>query len=204
MRKLLFAAVLFSGLASAQYPTALDANSIVVTASKTVVLVPTEVTFMLNVSADMTLTLDQVLAAIDFGLTAQDLTGISTYPIGPYPPAPAYSRLTYMFRLSVPFSKLKETADKLEKLRKSVDTGMDLTYMTSMVGPSQSAVTDAREKVLPDLMADAKTRAASLAGAAGLKLGAVQAVSEGYSYTGGPGPAPANVSFSIVVRFAAQ
>jgi uncharacterized protein YggE len=197
-------AVLFSGLASAQYPTTLDANSIVVTASKTVVLVPTEVTFMLNVSADMSLTLDQVLAAIDFGLTAQDLMGISTYPIGPYPPVPSYNRITYMFRLTVPFSKMKETTDKLEKLRKSVDTGMDLSYSTSAVGPSQSAAAEARGKALPDLMADAKMRAESLASAAQLKLGAVQAVSEGYTYTGGVGPAPANVTFSVIVRFAAQ
>jgi hypothetical protein len=147
-----------------------------------------------------------VLAAIDFGLTAQDLMGINAYPIGPYPypGAPTYSRITYMFRLSVPFSKMRDTVDKLERMRKTVDSGMDLSYNTSMVGPSQAAAVEARDKVLPDLMADAKTRATALASAAQLKLGAVQAVSEGYTYTGGYGPAPANVTFSVVVRFSAQ
>jgi uncharacterized protein YggE len=203
MQRLIFATVLFAGLAHAQYPANLDANSIVVTATKAVVLVPTDITFMVNVSADLTVTLDQVLAAVDFGLTAQDLTGISSYPTGPYPPVAPYSRITYLFRLTVPVSKMKETIDKLEKLRKSVDTNMDLSYSTNMVGPSQAAVADAHDKALPDLVADAKKRAESLAAAAGLKLGNIQAVSEGYSYTG-PGPAPANITFTAVVRFAAQ
>lgn len=203
VRKLVFAAVLFAGPALAQ-PT-LDANSIVVTAAKNVVLVPTDANFMLNVSADWSVTLEQVLAAIDLGLTAQDLTGINSYPIGPYPPVQNASRINYVFRLSVPFSQIKSTIDKLDKLRKSLDTGMDLNYNTSMVGPSPDAVQAAHDKALPDLITDARKRAQALADAAQLKLGAIQAVSEGYTYTGGGvGPAPPNVAFSILVRFAAQ
>src|SRR5260370_1450953 len=135
MRKLIFMAVLVAGSALAQQP--LDANSIVVTAAKSMVLIPTDVTFMLTVSADLGLTLDQVLAAIDLGLTAQDLAGINSYPIGPYQPVPSSSRINYVFRLSVPFSRMKDTVDKLEKLRKTLDTGMDLNYSTSTIGPSQ-------------------------------------------------------------------
>jgi uncharacterized protein DUF541 len=202
MRKLIFMAVLLAGSALAQQP--LDANSIVVTAAKGMVLIPTDVTFMLNVSADLGLTLDQVLAAIDLGVTAQDLVGINSYPTGPYPPVPSSSRINYVFRLSVPFSRMKDSVDKLEKLRKTLDTGMDLNYSTSTIGPSQAAVQDAHDKALPDLIADAKRRAQALAGAAQLKLGAIQSVNEAYSYTGGVGPLPANVNFSIVVRFAAQ
>src|SRR5438105_5252158 len=138
MRNLIFATLLFAGPALAQ--PALDANSIVVTASKSMVLVPTDVTFMLTVSADIGVTLDQILTAIDSGLTAQDLVGINSYPIGPYPSAPSISRINYMFRLGVPFSQMKDTVDKLEKLRKTLDTTMDLSYSTSNVGPSQAAV----------------------------------------------------------------
>ena len=202
MRNLIFATLLLAGPALAQ--PALDANSITVTAARSMVLLPTDVTFMLTVSADIGVTLDQILAAIDSGLTAQDLVGINSYPIGPYPPLPGISRINYSFRLSVPFSQMKDTIDKLEKLRKTLDTTMDLSYSTSTVGPSQAAVQAAHDKALPDLIAAARTHAQTLADAAQLKLGAVQAVNEAASYPGAPGPVPANAYFSIVVRFAAQ
>src|SRR5438552_18614946 len=202
MRNLIFATLLLAGPALAQ--PALDANSITVTAARSMVLLPTDVTFMLTVSADIGVTLDQILAAIDSGLTAQDLVGINSYPIGPYPPLPGISRINYSFRLSVPFSQMKDTIDKLEKLRKTLDTNMDLNYSTSTVGPSQAAVQAAHDKALPDLIAAARTHAQTLADAAQLKLGAVQAVNEAASYAGAPSPVPANAYFSIVVRFAAQ
>ncbi len=203
MLRLVIATALFAGLAPAQQ--ALEANSIVVTANKTVVLIPTDATFSLNVSADLGFTLDQVLAALDLGLTPQDLIAINSYPIGPPPPVGNnFSRINYVFRLSMPFAKIKETVDKLEKLRKSLESGMDLTYTTISVGPSRDAVDEAHDKALADLIADAKKRAQELATAAQLKLGAIQAVNEGFAYTGGPGPVPTNVTFSVIVRFAAQ
>ena len=73
---------------------------------------------------------------------------------------------------------MKETIDKLEKLRKSTDAGVDLSYVTSVIGPTEAAVADAREKALPGLIADARTKAQSIATAAQLKLGGIQAVSE--------------------------
>jgi hypothetical protein len=44
---------------------------------------------------------------------------------------PVHSKIN---RLSVPSARMKETADKLEKLRKTLDTGMDLNYNTAAVG----------------------------------------------------------------------
>ena len=203
MGKLLVAMVVLAGPVLAQQ--ALDANSIVVTATKSVVLVPTEVTFMLNVSAEFGTTLDQVLAAVDLGLTGQDLTGINCYPYGPYPPVSSGSRINFAFRLSVPLARMKETADRLEKLRKTLDTGMDLNYSTSAVGPGSAAVREAHDRALPDLIADAQKRAQLLATAAQLKLGAIQSVNEPYTYTDGPGGATsAYLTFSLMVRFAAQ
>jgi uncharacterized protein YggE len=203
MKRLFFTAILFSGAALAQ--TSLDANSIVVTAVKNVILPPTDVTFMVNVSAEFGTTLEQVLAAVDLGLTAQDLTGINSYPIGPYPPVPNANRINFVFRLSVPLARMKETVDRLEKLRKTLDSGMDLSYNTVAVGPSLAAAREARDKALPELMADAQKRAQVLASAAQLKLGAIQGVSEPYSYADGPGGAVApNVTLTVTVRFAAQ
>ena len=183
----------------------LDANSIVVTVSRTTVLVPTDATFIINVGADFTVPVEQVLAAVDFGLTVSDIVSINSYAV--YPPyiASSPTRVTYALRLTVPIAKIKDTIDKLEKLRKSTDAGIDLSYNTTGIGPSQAAVEDAHEKALPDLMGDARKRAQSLAGAAQLKLGAIQAVNESYYVPSGYAPAQqALVTFSATVRFAAQ
>ena len=100
---------------------------------------------------------------------------------------------------------MKETIDKLEKLRRSTDAGVDLSYVTSTIGPTEAAVAAAREKALPELIADARTRAQSIATAAQLKLGGIQAVSEQFTYAGGAtGPLSPVMTFSAVVRFGAQ
>lgn len=204
MRTIPLAIILLAGPALAQQQ--LDANSIVVTSYKYVVLIPSEVTFMVTVSADVGSTLDQVLTAVDLGLTAQDLTGIYSYPAGvPYAAAPNASRANYTFRLAVPLTRMKETVEKLDKLRKTLDTGMDLSYTASAVAPTQAAVLEMRDKVLPELVAEARKRAEVLAAAAQLKLGAIQSVSEPYAYTGSPtAPASATMTFSLTVRFQAQ
>jgi hypothetical protein len=206
MRKLLAIALLTAGAAWPQQ--SVDANSIIVAASRTVVLTPTDITFMITVTADMTVPLAQILSAVDFGLTTNDLVGISSFPgyVPPYGSPTGASRISYTFRLSVPMTQMKDTVDKLEKLRKSTDTGVDLAYSTSSVGPTQAAVDAAREKALPELMSDARKRAQDLATAAGLKLGNIQGVSEFYSgYSPGmPAPAQPVVTFSANVRFAAQ
>jgi hypothetical protein len=175
------------------------------THTKTVVLAPTDVTFMINVAADVSVPIEQVLAAVDFGLTVADIMGVNSYPMPPFYSAPSPTRTTYTFRLTVAANKMKDTIDKLEKLRKSTDTGVELTYSTSGFGPTAAAIEDAREKALPELMANARKQAQSLATAAQLKLGAIQSVTEGYTYPAGySGPVQPIVSFSAIVRFAAQ
>jgi len=196
---------LLAGAAWSQQ-VSLDANSILVTATKTVALAPTDVSFLINVTVDFSVPVDQVLAMVDFGLTINDVVSIGSYPgsYGPCGPI-AGTRMTYGFRLGVPLAKMKETVDKLEKLRKATETGVDLNYSTSAIGPTEAAVADAREKALPGLIADARTKAQSLATAAQLKLGSIQAVSEAYGYPSGYlGAMPPVVTFSAVVRFGAQ
>jgi hypothetical protein len=194
---------LLAGAAWSQ--VSLDANSILVNAVRTVALPPTDVSFMINVTVDFTVPVEQVLSAVDFGLTINDVVGISSYPgYTPYGPASG-TRVTYTFRLGVPLTRMKETVDKLEKLRKATDTGVDLTYTTAQIGPSEAAVAAAREKALPELIADARARAQSIATAAQLKLGPIQAVNESNSYSYGySGPLPPIVTFSAIVRFGAQ
>lgn len=203
--RILMIPFLLAGAAWSQQ-VSLDANSILVTATKTVALAPTDVSFLVNVTVDFSVPVEQVLATVDFGLTINDVVSIGSFPgsYGPYGPI-AGTRVTYGFRLGVPLAKMKDTVDKLEKLRKSTDTGVDLNYTTSAIGPTEAAVADAREKALPGLIADARTKAQSIATAAQLKLGAIQAVSESYGYPSGYlGALPPVVTFSAVVRFGAQ
>jgi hypothetical protein len=204
MRKAILLSIVWAYAGWAQ--SNLDANSIIVTVSRTLVLVPTDATFLINVGADISVPINQVLAAVDFGLTTSDIVSINSY--GMYPPyvtATAPSRVTYVLRLNVAISKVKDTIDKLETLRKATPTGIDLSYSTSGIGPSQVAVDDAHEKALPDLMGDARKRAQAVASAAQLKLGAIQAVNESYySPSGYNGPVQPVVTFSATVRFASQ
>jgi len=81
MRKLWLLSLVLSGVAWPQQ-VSLDANSIVVTASRTLVLAPTDVSFNLSVNADVTTPTDQILATVDFGLTTDNLVSISSYPVG--------------------------------------------------------------------------------------------------------------------------
>jgi hypothetical protein len=204
MRKLWLLSLVLSGVAWPQQ-VSLDANSIVVTASRTLVLAPTDVSFNLNVNADVTTPMDQILATVDFGLTTDNLVSISTYPVGPVYGPPDPSRITYTFRLTVTVSQMKDTLAKLDSLRKNAPDGIDLTYSTGAFGPDQVAVQAAREKALPDLMNDARNRAQSVAAAAGLKLGNIQAVNDSSAYpVGYVGPVQPVVTVSAMVRFSAQ
>ena len=203
MRKLMFSLVLIAGATMAQ-PSP-DANSIVVTAFKTVVLAPTDATFSLFVSVDVAVTLDQVVSAVDLSLTAQDIIGIYWNPFGPDPSVPARPRISYVFQQSVSFSRLKETLERLETTRNRLAPGMELVYNTLILGPSRTVVEAARDKALPELIAEAKKRAQALADAAQLKLGAIQAVNETNSYPiGSIGAMPPNITFGVIVRFLAQ
>src|SRR5690348_15739939 len=101
MRKAFILSLLWAGAGWSQVN--LDANSIVVTASRVVVLAPTDATFMIAVGADITVPVSQVLAAVDFGLTMNDVVGISSYPMyPPYGTSVGPSRVTYTLRLTVP------------------------------------------------------------------------------------------------------
>ena len=64
----------------------LDAESIVVSASRPVIVIPTQATFNITVSGDPTTTLPQVLGALDLGLTPNDLISINSSTQFPPPP----------------------------------------------------------------------------------------------------------------------
>jgi uncharacterized protein YggE len=94
------------------------------------------------------------------------------------------TQAVYQLNFSVTAAAMKDTAKKLEALRTSLPETLKNLQFSAFASASQAAVDAARQTVLPLLLADAQKKAQSLAAAAGVKLGAVKAVSES-SYSAG-------------------
>jgi uncharacterized protein YggE len=95
------------------------------------------------------------------------------------------TQTVYQLTFSVPAAAMKDTAKKLETLRTSLPETLKNLQFSAFASASQAAVDAARQTVLPLLLADAQKKAQSLAAAAGVKLGAVKAVSESAYSAGG-------------------
>ncbi len=190
---------LLGGVLQAQV-IGIESRSITLTVAKSVVLGMTDASFTVNIAGDFKTTVDQAVAAVrDLGLTADDLVGIQTIPSGP---RPDQMRLTYQFRLVVPLARMGETLAALDKLRRTIDTNLELQYYTAMLTAGGDAVDAARQRVLPEMLQDARRKAQTLADAAQMKLGGVLALGEQTATAGGP--APPQVYFTVTVRFAAE
>jgi uncharacterized protein YggE len=197
-------------------------DGIATSGTRTVTLSPDEVTFNITVVTDINSTLEQAVAAVqDAGVTSKHLLGIASSEeyYGPQPLSRT-PRLAYGFTITLPSSKLKETTDKLEAARRRIaaDSGGDVVF-TLYVNATEKAVQEARQRLVTELLAEAKTNAQFLANAAGLTLGNLLNVSENaYPASGVPGPyygsisfntavpsaVPIRVTYSVYVRYAAQ
>jgi len=185
-------------------------DGITVTAYRTVTLPPVEAVFNITVSADQTMTLDEVVAKLkELGVTAQNLANVTTAPYGPYGPSSLALRVTYGFNVTVPLDKLKSMSDAIARVRR---TELELEIQGFMVGLSAGAAAfeEARRRALPELLKDARTRAEEYASASQLKVGAIASVSEyspTYGYvagfsSGSPfSTVPLTAVLSVTVRF---
>ncbi len=162
MRKLVILAALCSICAFAQ--AALD--GITTSASKTITLLPDSAMFIVDVTSAAGTTVDQAVAWIrDTGITAANLVGAGTtqdYQLVP-PGAPPSLRMIHEFQITVPYARVGE--------------------MLSL-SASDDALQLARQRILPDLIAELKRRADTLAGAAGLQVGSIQSISDNGYVTG--------------------
>ena len=204
----------FRCMAGAFFAVALFAqdNSINVIASKTVDLPTEEVSFSLTLTGDQGTTLEQAVQILkDTGVTEKNLVGVQLQPYGPQP---NQTRIAYQFLLAAPFSKYKETMDKLQAARRliAVDSPtMDLMILTAQLGSTEATRERARVSALPDLIADARAKADQLAKAAGLTLGPIiglsdSTISAGFISSGYPyyAPGPTRVAFTLAVRFSVK
>jgi hypothetical protein len=172
----LAAALLLPILAFAQ----LTPNSVTVTATRDTSPRPAIARFSITVGAGPDASLEEVVAAAAAaGVTSANFTKVSYYQvIGP-------QRVAWSFSVTVPISELKARIATLVAVQNSLAKEKNYSLSFSVAGSEVSP--QSQSCSLTDLIADARAQAAKLASAAGMSVGAVQAVSG--SVIGNPQPA---------------
>ena len=163
----------------------IESNSVTVTAARTVNLQPDQASFTVTVNTPVSASPNDVIAALQgSGIGIANLVSVgpsNVLRIGDFTPAPFMATLDWNFSVTVPFTTMKTAFATLAAVANSVkQNNKDFTgrFAFSGAGVSQAALDAARQTVLPDLIADAKTRAKQLTDAAGLGLGAILSISE--------------------------
>jgi hypothetical protein len=192
-----------------------ESDAISVTVSRNVDLPPDSVYISMAIATESDTSLEQVLEASQaLGLTATNLMSLNLQQYGP---GPAQTRLAYAFDLTVPFSQFKQINERIASVRRTMAAAtppMELQVYAMAVSPGETAREQARQRLLPSLFEDARVRADQLAKGAGVTLGGVVGVSEGwmpgtggYPYYGpaGPvGPTTLKTAYSMTVRYAVK
>jgi hypothetical protein len=125
---------------------------------------PTRVSVTLNVTADVSVGLDQIVQAVAAtGVSAADLFGVGQSGSG---------QAQWMFSYTAPLSKWKDTLAALAKARDAKHTGITVDYFIS------AEPAPAPECAQPTLLSQARRTAQDIAAAAGVALGPLTAVSD--------------------------
>ncbi len=175
-RTLLLLAVLFSSAALAFGQ--LDTDSVTITASQSIYAAPDQVVFRISVTSGLSAGLDDVLKPLaTLGITAANLTGITTIysQIG----LASQTALQWSFTLTAPFASLAATVIALTALEQTIqqnNSGLLLSFW--IAGSQVSAASQSAEQCpVASLFAAAWDQAQKVAATAGLKAGAVLALS---------------------------
>jgi hypothetical protein len=155
-------------------------NTVTVTASRGGNPQPDQAVFSVMVDAGIDKGLDEIVGALaGSGITAGNLVQLTNQavynPIQPGPPQ-QQPALHWVFQLTVPFSKLKDTTASLTALQKTIaqkNNGLSLSFalQSTPVSP-QSQTCD-----LAGLVNDARAQAQKIAGPAGASPGAIVGLS---------------------------
>lgn len=183
---------LFLLVAAALAAPGQDLRTLVVTASRVVALVPEEAVFELSAIGSSGAGEAQVIAALaGAGLRKEHLISAASVLYRP-PRDPAYRQLLqYRFRLTVPGGRFTEIIEALEPLRRRPPSAIvDLTY-SAAASPSARQAEETRARLIPILMEEARAKAAVLARAAGVRLGALLETRDGPAFIA---PSPLTVS----------
>lgn len=177
MQRFMVLFMLVSAGAFAQVAT----DGITTSASRTVTLAPDSAVYTVDVTLAAGTTVDQAVAFLkDTGITAVNLAGAGTTQgyLTTVPPTPA-QRMVHEFQITLPYIRLKDMNDKLTTAAKAVAAAGGALDQSMYLTASDQVLQDARQKVMPDLVAEVRRRAEFLASASGLNLGALQSLSDG-------------------------
>jgi uncharacterized protein YggE len=176
-------------------------NTVTVTASQNSTTQPDEAVFSVTVtSVGAGTSLDQVVAAVSgVGITAANLVQISNtgFLVGfsGTPPSSPPVPLEWIFRLVIPFSKLKDTTAALAALQKSISQNNSGLILSFALSGTQTSAQQAPACNLANLVSQARAQAQDIAGAAGFKAGAIVGLTSATS-NGAP------LGCSLTARFA--
>lgn len=145
----------------------LESDTVTISASRTVNLPPDQVVFGVQVDSGLDIGLEPVVTALQVsGITAAKFSGVRVEG----------STLNWSFTFPVAFSKMKDAMASLTTLQQTImKAGLLLTLYVQ--GIQTSPELRSQPCSLPDLVADARARAQKLAGATGLFVGPVVALS---------------------------
>ena len=150
----------------------LDYTTITVSASRTTTVAPDQIVFAVTLTTPLSVGIDQAVAAVSsLGFTAADLNGTGLA----YDDSRSPQGVQWNFTLAVPFAKMKSTVTAVSSLQGAIAqkrNGQSLTFSVvgSRVSPEAQAT---RPCSMADLVSDARTRAQSLASAAGVSVGPI-------------------------------
>lgn len=178
-------------------------DGITVSVSRSMELPVEDANFLISVQAESGVSLEKVVGALNgLNITAKDLVGINSQQLGPSSNPPRY---LYLFSFTASFAKLKDTQEALAAAKTSLlAANMDLQNVSIQFAPSESARETARQRLMPELLADARKRAEQIANAAGASLGRILGIGEFVGATAaiiGGFPSSLRVNYQISARF---
>jgi uncharacterized protein YggE len=161
---------------------------------------PDEATFSVTVNTTFETTLENLLGILQkAGISGTDLAGQGINPsYNQGSPLENY----YTFQFTVAPSRMQDIAGKLNTIRQNLPEGVTQLQFSANLSASQKAVNEARLRVLPELISEARQRAEVLARLAGLTLGAIESISDFANSSYGPFGSSAFVqTFSVSIIF---
>ena len=168
-------------------------DGLMTTVTRTINITPDQAEFLVLVTTALDTPQSEVVQV--FRKTGiQNLT-VVTVAAGPNTsqyPAPVSSQVYYGISFTVAPDALKEFATRMDTMKAEPPAPITSVQFTAVLTASPGAVDTVHQAVLPSLLTEARSKAQSLAQAAGLRVGAIQGLSES-SY------APQGISYGLLL-----
>lgn len=176
-------------------------TALTVSASRSLSIAPDEAAVSIQAVAELSRTQDEVVAALaGVGVKSEHLTGLRTadpeYDYQTGRPKEGAPRLQYQFGITIPLATWNDVLARLDVMAKTPPEALESVRFTATISVSAKAAEQARLAVLPEVIAEARRNADTLALVAGFRVGAIQGLTEAhYGYSNG-------VSVTVTARFA--